>query len=283
MPQLVPKRCHCSVTDVFTPIEIWGILNVTPDSFSDGGKFAHTDSALLQAQKMLDAGANLIDVGGESTRPGATRVSTEEEISRIKDVVIELVNAGIKVSLDTMKADVAKFGIEAGVQVINDVSGGLADEKMFKTVARSDCDYVLMHWRGHSEVMDSLANYEDVVAEVIQEWNNQKQVAIAAGLSSERIIFDPGLGFAKKAHHNWQLLAHLPKLVETGNRVLVGASRKRFLADVAPFENVESRDIPTAQISAWCAQNRIHAVRVHDVSTSVSAINTIKEIEANVE
>lgn len=262
--------------------QIWGILNVTPDSFSDGGKFVHVEAALDQAHKMVAAGADVIDIGGESTRPGASRVSIDEEIARIKDVVLELVNANIKISLDTMKSEVAKFGIKAGVQIINDVSGGLADAEMFSTVASSDCDYVLMHWRGHSDVMDSLATYEDVVLETIQEWNQQKQSAINAGIKSERIILDPGLGFAKAPHHNWKLLANLPALSATGNRVLIGASRKRFLADVAPLETLESRDIPTAQISAWCAQHGIFAVRVHDVATSVSAIQTMRGIELNV-
>lgn len=262
--------------------EIWGILNVTPDSFSDGGKFSSVENALAQAHKMLAAGAHLIDVGGESTRPGASRISAAEEISRIKDVVLELVAANIKVSLDTMKSEVAQFGIDAGVRVINDVSGGLADKEMFATVANSDCDYVLMHWRGHSDVMDSLAIYKDVVKEVIQEWNTQKEIAISAGIESQKLIFDPGLGFAKNSQQNWQLLAHLPMLADTGHRILVGASRKRFLADVAPSENVEARDLPTAQISAWCAQHDVYAVRVHDVSASVSAIKTFKELNANV-
>ncbi len=262
--------------------EVWGILNITPDSFSDGGKFTEVENALNQAQLMLDAGADVIDVGGESTRPGATRVSIGEEISRIKTIVAELVNAGVKVSLDTMKAEVAEFGINAGVKIINDVSGGLADEKMFEVVSNSDCDYVLMHWRGHSDVMNTLTNYQNVVVDVISEWSKQKDKAVAAGIKSERIIFDPGLGFAKDAHHNWQLLAHLPELKDLGHRILIGASRKRFLAAVSPLETVESRDIPTAQISGWCAQHEIFAVRVHDVPTSVSAIATIKEIQSNV-
>lgn len=262
--------------------QIWGILNVTPDSFSDGGKFTEIESALTQAQAMIAAGADVIDVGGESTRPGAERVSTDEEISRIKIVVQELVNAGIRVSVDTMKSEVAEFAIEAGVQIINDVSGGLADEKMFNVVSKSECDYVLMHWRGHSDVMNSLATYENVVDDVISEWSRQKDRAIAAGIKPERIIFDPGLGFAKEANHNWQLLAHLPELQNLGHRILIGASRKRFLSTVSPFDTVESRDIPTAQISAWSAQHEIFAVRVHDVPTTMSAIKTLKELESNV-
>jgi dihydropteroate synthase len=262
--------------------EVWGILNVTPDSFSDGGKFTEIDSALEQAKTMIEAGASVIDVGGESTRPGAERITIDEEISRIQTVVKELVAAKITVSLDTMKSKVAEFGISAGVKIINDVSGGNADPEMHSVIANSDCDYVLMHWRGHSDVMNSLATYENVVSDVCNEWSEQRDKAVAAGIDENRIILDPGLGFAKDLNHNWQLLAHLPELKGLGHRVLIGASRKRFLSNVAPFDTVESRDIPTAQISAWCAQHDIFAVRVHDVGTTVSAIQTIREIESNV-
>lgn len=265
-----------------TTPEIWGILNVTPDSFSDGGKFTEIDSALNQAQQMIAAGASIIDVGGESTRPGAARVSATEEISRIQIVVKELVKAGVSVSLDTMKSEVAEFGINAGVKIINDVSGGLADAAMFKVVANSDCDYVLMHWRGHSDVMNSLTTYENVVKDVVSEWSKQKNEAVNAGIDANRIIFDPGLGFSKEANHNWEILANLPKLQVVGHRVLIGASRKRFLSSVAILDNVESRDLPTALISSWCAQHNIYAVRVHDVGSTVSAIRTIKEIGSHV-
>lgn len=265
-----------------TTPEIWGILNVTPDSFSDGGKFTEIDLALNQAQQMIDAGASIIDVGGESTRPGAARVSATEEISRIQTVVNELVKVGVNVSLDTMKSEVAEYGINAGVKIINDVSGGLADAAMFEVVAKSDCDYVLMHWRGHSDVMNTLTTYENVVSDVISEWSKQKDQAVAAGIDANRIIFDPGLGFSKEENHNWDLLAHLPELQEVGHRVLIGASRKRFLSSVAPLDNLESRDLPTALISSWCAQHNIYAVRVHDVGSTVSAIRTISEIGSHV-
>ena len=263
-------------------IQIWGILNVTPDSFSDGGRYQLVDAAVLQAELMMGQGATLIDVGGESTRPGAERISAEEEISRIAEVIKALVSRNIPVSLDTMKSKVAEFGINAGVKIINDVSGGKADDQMFSVIAKSNVDYVMMHWRGHSDVMNSLAKYDDVVKEVILEWSSQKDLAIKAGIDADRIIFDPGLGFAKETEHNWNLLAHLPQLNDLGHRVLIGASRKRFLAPVAPFENVESRDIPTAQISAWCAQHDIYAVRVHDIPTTVSAIATTVEVEKRV-
>ena len=263
-------------------IQVWGILNVTPDSFSDGGKFQLVDAAVSQAELMMSQGATLIDVGGESTRPGAERISADIEISRIADVIKALVAKNIPVSLDTMKSKVAEFGINAGVKIINDVSGGKADDQMFSVIANSNVEYVMMHWRGHSDVMNSLAKYDDVLNEVISEWNSQKDLAIKAGIDADRIIFDPGLGFAKEADHNWNLLAHLPQLNDLGNRVLIGASRKRFLAAVSPFENVESRDIPTAQISAWCAQHDIYAVRVHDIPTTVSAIATAVEVEKHV-
>jgi dihydropteroate synthase len=263
-------------------IQVWGILNVTPDSFSDGGKFLLVDEAVKQAELMISQGATLIDVGGESTRPGAERISAAEEISRISDVVEALVEKKIPVSLDTMKAEVAKFGINTGVKIVNDVSGGKADSEMFKQIANSDVEYVMMHWRGHSDVMNSLTKYDNVVSDVISEWSSQKNLALEAGIANEKIIFDPGLGFAKDADHNWNLLAHLPQLNDLGHRVLIGASRKRFLAPVSPFENVESRDIPTAQISAWCAQHDIYAVRVHDIPTTVSAIATAVEVENHV-
>lgn len=260
-------------------IQVWGILNITPDSFSDGGKFLLVDEAIQQAEMMISQGATLIDVGGESTRPGATRVSAVDEISRIAEIIEALVERSIPVSLDTMKSDVAKFGINAGVKIINDVSGGKADSEMLKLIAESDVEYVMMHWRGHSDVMDSLTKYDDVVSDVISEWSAQRNLALKSGIASEKIIFDPGLGFAKDAKHNWNLLAHLPQLNDLGHRVLIGASRKRFLAPVSPFENIESRDIPTAQISAWCAQHDIYAVRVHDVPTTVSAIATAVEVD----
>jgi len=236
--------------------EVWGVLNVTPDSFSDGGKFSHIDSALSHAMVMHRAGADVIDVGGESTRPGATRVSEFEELQRVLPVIAALSQQGIRTSIDTMRADVARRCVEAGAAIVNDVSGGNSDPAMYRTVAGLGCDFVLMHWRGHSDVMDSRADYHAVASEVIDEWNRSRDAAVAAGVASERIIFDPGLGFAKDAHHNWQLLREVSKLSEVAERMLIGASRKRFLADCVATDaqaGAADRDAATAALSFYRA------------------------------
>ncbi|MEY3407897.1 MAG: hypothetical protein RL038_958 [Actinomycetota bacterium] len=256
---------------------IWGVLNVTPDSFSDGGLFLDSKAALAQAFKLVEAGANVIDVGGESTRPGAERVSLETELDRVIPIIKELATAGVNVSVDTMRAEVARSAVEVGAKIINDVSGGKADSEMFSVVAASDADYVLMHWRGHSDVMQQLVNYEDVTAEVIAEWQTQAALAEAAGIKSERIIFDPGIGFSKTAEQNWQLLQNIGQFKNLPYRCLLGVSRKRFLADVISGSTnadsaVTDRDLPTAVLSFYAAQNDLFAVRVHDVSSSAAAI-----------
>ena len=222
-PQLANKN-RCLVV---------GVLNVTPDSFSDGGLFSNTKEAVEHAQELIHQGADLIDVGGESTRPGATRIEAFEEQKRVIPVIEELTNLGIITSIDTMRSETAQEAAKAGAQIVNDVSGGLADENMHKTVAKLDLAYVLMHWRGHSTVMDDLAKYSDVVTEVLKEIDTQVQKAIKSGVQRNKIVIDPGLGFAKNPEHNWEILRRFEQLHSLELPIYVGASRKRFLAEVA--------------------------------------------------
>jgi dihydropteroate synthase len=252
---------------------ILGILNVTPDSFSDGGTHADAEEAIEHGLAMREAGADIVDVGGESTRPGAARVDTEEELARVLPVVRGLVARGVAVSIDTMNARTAAEAVAAGAEIINDVSGGLADPDMYRTVAASGATYIAMHWRGHSDGMDALATYDDVVAEVREELTSRIAELIVWGVHPRRIIVDPGLGFAKTAEHNWALLGRLPEL-ETLGPVLVGASRKRFLGALLPEGAPASdRDRPTALVSALAAQAGAWGVRVHDVESTRSALD----------
>ena len=259
--------------------QVWGILNVTSDSFSDGGKFFEQSAALAQAESMLAQGAAVIDVGGESTRPGAERVSEEQELARVLSVVAALASAGVRVSVDTMRSGVARAAVEHGAAIINDVSGGLADPEMHQTVAELGCSYVVMHWRGHSKTMDSLSSYGDVVGEVLDELRIQAELAVAAGVEPERLILDPGLGFSKQLEHNWTLLRHLDRFVATGYPILVGASRKRFLGAVSGADSLpEQRDAATSAVSMYAALHGAAAVRVHDVAASVAAASVAKHI-----
>ncbi len=252
---------------------IMGILNVTPDSFSDGGEYVTVEDALRHAEAMLADGAHVIDVGGESTRPGADRVEEAEEIGRVLPVVRELAARGVAVSIDTMSARTAEAAIDAGATMINDVSGGLADDRMAGVAAAADVPFVAMHWRGHSTDMNSLAVYGSVRADVRHELLARVDSLVAAGVSEQRIILDPGLGFAKDARHNWELVAHLDELRTLGFPLLVGASRKRFLADVLPEDaTVKDRDPATAAISALAAAAGAWGVRVHDVRGTRTAL-----------
>lgn len=245
---------------------IMGVLNVTPDSVSDGGRWVNPDVACEHAHELVRQGASIIDVGGESTRPGAARVDADEELRRVLPVVERLAAAGITVSVDTMRATTARAVVDAGAAIINDVSGGLADPDMFATVAASGARYILQHWRGHSDVMDSLANYSDVRAEVLGETLTRRDAAVTAGIPASRIILDPGLGFAKSSDDNWQILNDLTAWQATGHRVLVGASRKRFLSDA------QDRDVATAAVTTWCAAHGIWGVRTHEVPMQRDAI-----------
>ncbi|MGE0817151.1 MAG: dihydropteroate synthase [Candidatus Nanopelagicales bacterium] len=255
---------------------VMGVLNVTPDSFSDGGRFLDTARAVEHGLAMAEAGADLVDVGGESTRPGAERVAPEEELARVIPVVEALTAAGVAVSIDTMRATTAAAAVDAGAALVNDVSGGLADPEMLGTIAALPVPYVAMHWRGHSTHMDALAVYDDVVADVAAELKARAHAAVDAGIAPERLVLDPGLGFAKEADHNWALLRHLDRLIALGHPVLVGASRKRFLgsllADDSGPRPLDGRDDATDAVSALAAYAGAWCVRVHDVRGSRDAV-----------
>jgi len=254
-----------------------GILNVTPDSFSDGGFFLDRDHAVAHGIALREAGADLVDVGGESTRPGAARVDAGVEKARVLPVIRDLVAEGVRVSVDTSRADVAEAAVEAGASMVNDVSGGLGDPRMAAVVASARVPWVLMHWRGHSERMNELAGYEDVIGEVRAELVGRVDVAVLAGVDPSLIVLDPGLGFAKTAAHNWALLRRLDVLLALGFPVLVGASRKRFLGQLLAEADGElrppvGRDGATAAISVLVAQAGAWGVRVHDVDTTMDAL-----------
>ena len=250
---------------------IVAILNVTPDSFSDGGQFASVDEAIERGIQLHGQGASLVDVGGESTRPGAERVAVDQEQSRVIPVIEGLVAAGVPVSVDTMHAETAWAAARAGASVINDVSGGLADPEMYRVVAESRLTYIAMHWRGFSSDMQSLATYDDVVVDVRNELKARLAEMIVWGIDLNRVILDPGLGFAKTAEHNWQLLARLDELQSLGHRLLIGASRKRFLEPFAA-EPVD-RDEASATISALAAEAGVWGVRVHNVEATARALD----------
>lgn len=247
---------------------VMGILNVTPDSFADGGKHFTFEHAVQRGLEMIEEGVDIIDIGGESTRPGAERVSEEEEQRRVIPVIQALVGRGADISIDTMRASTARLAVNAGASIVNDVSGGAADPEMFATVAELGCKYTLMHWRGHSKVMNSLAKYGDVVKEVIEEVTVQLSKALAAGVKRENIILDPGLGFAKDAEHNWEILKRLDEFVALGYPVLIGHSRKRFIGGETPDE----REAGTLKISQSLVGKGIWAVRVHSVAPHVELV-----------
>ncbi|WP_237493011.1 dihydropteroate synthase [Modestobacter sp. L9-4] len=264
---------------------VMGVLNVTPDSFSDGGTFADQTVAIEHGLAMHAAGADYVDVGGESTRPGADRVDADEECRRVVPVVRELAAAGVRVSVDTTRAEVAAAALAAGAELVNDVSGGLADQGMARLVAETGVPWVLMHWRGHSREMQAAARYGDVVTEVAAELTARVEDVVAAGVDPGQLVLDPGLGFAKNAEHNWALLAGLDRLVRLGLPVLVGASRKTFLGRLlaAPdgtVRPVEGREAATVAISVLAAQAGAWGVRVHDPRQSLDAIATVDAVRA---
>ncbi len=260
-----------------------GVLNVTPDSFSDGGRFTSLDDSVAHGCRLADDGADLVDVGGESTRPGADRVEAAEEERRVIPVIEALVANGVRVSIDTYRAVVAERALAAGASVVNDVSGGLGDPDMAAVVRAAGCPWILMHWRGHSRRMQDLAHYVDVVDDVRRELAERVEAVNQAGISSDRIVIDPGLGFAKTAEHNWALLAHLDLLVGLGLPVLIGASRKSFLgrvlADPAGTPRpVDEREAATVALTAYAAAQGAWGVRVHDVRANVDAARTIAAV-----
>lgn len=259
---------------------VMGVVNVTPDSFSDGGQWYGADAAVGHGLELVAQGADIVDVGGESTRPGAQRVSAEEELRRVMPVITELVAARIVVSVDTMRAQVAEAALEAGVSLVNDVSGGLADPYMPRLVAKAGVPYVVMHWRGHSHDMNSRAVYEDVVREVHEELARRIEAVTAEGVDPSMIVLDPGLGFSKLADHNWALLTRLHDVARIGGRefpVLVGASRKRFLGRLLAGPDGVPRpfaggDDATVAVTALAAAAGAWCVRVHRVPANADAV-----------
>jgi len=247
---------------------VMGILNVTPDSFADGGKHFTFEHAVARGLEMIEEGVDIIDIGGESTRPGAERVSEEVEQARVIPVIKELFGKGADISIDTMRASTAKLAVEAGATIVNDVSGGAADPEMFKTVAALDCTYTLMHWRGPSKDMNAKAQYNDVMEDVINEVTIQLDKALAAGIKREKIVLDPGLGFAKDPEHNWEILNRIDEFAALGYPVLIGHSRKRFIGGDTP----DDREAGTLKISESLVGKGIWAVRVHSVAPHVGLV-----------
>ena len=266
-----------------------GVINITPDSFSDGGQFLDTNEAVKHALELISEGANIIDLGGESTRPGALRVKLEEEQARVLPVIKALVDnaefkaSGAIISIDTMNAQTAALAVAAGAVIVNDVSGGLADDQMFAELKNLNCKFIVSHWRGFSETMDSMNNYTSVAKDVAEELIERVAKAEAAGISRDRLIIDPGLGFAKDIAQNWHLVARLDELEKLELPILVGASRKRFLAgalepeDAAGVSN-QRRDLATAVLTALLLQRKLWGVRVHNVSTTLDAIKVVEAL-----
>jgi dihydropteroate synthase len=258
-----------------------GIVNVTPDSFSDGGRWDTTETAVAHGRALLDDGADLLDIGGESTRPGATRPLVAEELDRVVPVIRELAASGAVVSVDTMRAEVAEAALEAGARIVNDVSGGLADPRILDVVAGSDARYVAMHWRAHADRMRDFTDYspDGVVASVRRELGERLDAVLAAGIPRERVLLDPGLGFAKQPRHNWELLAALDQLEELGCPLLVGASRKSFLGTLLARGGtprpVEGREHAHAALVALLALRGVDCLRVHDVRATRDALAVV--------
>jgi dihydropteroate synthase len=261
---------------------VMGVLNVTPDSFSDGGRFDDTEIAISHALQMIEDGSDIIDIGGESTRPGSERISVQVELDRVLPVIAGLVDSGVAISIDTMRAEVARAAIEAGACMINDVSGGKSDPEMLSYVSNLTVPYILMHWRGPSNIMNTLTDYNDVVADVTSEISKQVEVAVAAGIARERIAIDPGIGFAKTVDQNWPILKHLDVLEGLGLPILMGASRKKFLGELLAKDGVardsDERESATTAISTLMAARGLWAVRVHDVKPSSDAIAVVDRI-----
>jgi dihydropteroate synthase len=262
---------------------VMGVVNVTPDSFSDGGRWSNPEAAINHGLALLQKGADILDVGGESTRPGATRPSPEVELHRVVPVVDGLAQAGAFVSVDTMRSSVAAAALDHGARMVNDVSGGLADPEMTPFVADAGVPYVVMHWRAHAHAMTRQARYDDLVIDVVDELSRRCLAVLNAGVSPDRLVVDPGLGFAKDVDHNWQLLAHLDRIRALGFPLLVGASRKRFLARAAVHADEEpdpaAKDDATAALSALAAAQGAWCVRVHAPRASAYAVRVVARID----
>jgi dihydropteroate synthase len=279
---------------------VMGVVNVTPDSFSDGGRWFEPDEAIAHGLRLVTEGADLLDVGGESTRPGAARIPVEEERRRVLPVVAALAAAGAVVSVDTMRAEVADAALAAGAALVNDVSGGLADPLMAGLVARARVPFVAMHWRGPSRVMESLASYGDVVEDVCAELSRRLDALVEGGVDARQVVLDPGFGFAKRSEHSWALLAHLDRVLALGRPVVVGTSRKRFLGQAVAAGSIvpgaggtagarmgepapeppEWRDGATAATTALAAAAGAWGVRVHEVPASADAVRVVARIAA---
>jgi len=264
---------------------VFGILNITPDSFSDGGEHLAAETAVARGLAALAAGVDVLDVGGESTRPGAQRVSPAQELDRVLPVITELAAAGAVVSVDTMRAEVAVAGAAAGARIVNDVSGGLADPEMLPAVADLALPYIVMHWRGHSVDMGERARYRDVVGEVCEELRERLRAAERAGIDPERIVLDPGLGFAKNAEHDWALLRGQQRLQrELGRPLLIGHSRKRFLGHLLADPQGEprparERDAASLAVAAVAASRGAWAVRVHAAEAAADAVRAVAAMQ----
>jgi len=262
---------------------VMGVLNVTPDSFSDGGRWYDADKAVAHGLELAAQGADLVDVGGESTRPGAQRPRVAEELRRVLPVVQALVGAGVAVSVDTMRADVAAAAVQAGACLVNDVSGGLADPAMVATVAGLDVAYVAMHWRGHAQVMQDRTRYADVVTDVAHELGERLAAASAAGIADDRLVVDAGFGFAKTGAHNWELLRRLDELDGLGVPQLVGVSRKAFLGALLADQSggprpAGQRDDATTALTTLLAWRGVWGVRVHAVRASRDAVAVVERL-----
>ncbi|MFE9664596.1 dihydropteroate synthase [Streptomyces sp. NPDC005955] len=263
---------------------VMGVVNVTPDSFSDGGRWFDTTAAVKHGLDLIGRGADLVDVGGESTRPGARRVDEDEELRRVVPVVRQLAAEGAAVSVDTMRASVAERSLAAGALLVNDVSGGLADPAMVPVVAAAGAPFVVMHWRGFLEGPQIRGVYADVVTEVVDELRTRVDAVIAGGVAADRIVVDPGLGFSKDVDHDLALLARLDRLRVLGHPVLVAASRKRFLGRVLAGPEgapppARERDAATAAVSAIAAHGGAWAVRVHEVRATADAVRVARAVE----
>lgn len=262
---------------------VMGVLNVTPDSFSDGGLFEDTQIAIDHGRFMANNGADIVDVGGESTRPGSARISQDEELARVIPVIEALVKDGIVVSIDTMRSEVARASVAAGASIINDISGGKADPEMLPFVAQSGLPFILMHWRGHSDVMAELTDYDDVTADVVRELAAQVDTAVNAGVDRDRIVVDPGIGFAKTTQQNWPLIQELDVIDELELPVLWGVSRKKFLGELladadGEFRDMSGREAATTALTTYFALAGAWAVRVHDVRSSRDAVDVVERL-----
>lgn len=262
---------------------VMGVLNVTPDSFSDGGKFDQTEVAIAHGLRMAAEGADIVDIGGESTRPGAGRITVQQELDRVMPVISALVTEGVVVSIDTMRFEIARAALDAGAAIVNDISGGKADPAMLPFMADTTAPFILMHWRGASDVMATLTDYDDVARDVARELSDQVDAAVNAGVARSRIAIDPGIGFAKTPDQNWPLLAQLGVLDELDLPVLWGVSRKRFLgellADGGELRDFEGREDATTALTTYLALAGAWCVRVHNVRASRDAVEVVARID----